>query len=90
MRDPDDQTKSQDLSDPAVLRAACEELAEGMRQQANAANHRNAFQGHPQPAFFFGRAATVLAAAARYVAGDGQTPPADAKTEKPRAETAKK
>lgn len=63
----DDLTRREDLSDPAVLRTQCEEFAAGMEQQAIASNHRNAFQGHPQPGFFFGRAAAILKAAAEFV-----------------------
>lgn len=77
----DDLTRRDDLTDPATLQSQCEEFANGLQQQAIAATHRNAFQGHPQPGFFFGRAAEILRAAAAYVA----------KNEKPtKAEDAKK
>lgn len=59
--------KTFDLTDPATLQTACEEMAAGMEQQAMAANNRNAFQGHPQPVFFFNRAAAVLKAAGDYL-----------------------
>ena len=64
----DDLTRREDLTDPAVLKTQCEEFAAGMEQQAIASTHRNAFQGHPQPGYFYGRAAAVFKAAAEFVA----------------------
>lgn len=74
----DDLTRTEDLTDPKVLRVQCEEFAAGLDQQAIAASHRNAFQGHPQPAFFFGRIATILRAAAAFAAQFESAPPTPA------------
>lgn len=59
-----------DLTDPAVLRQQCEEMADGMAQQAMAANGRNAFQGHPNPVFFFGRASDLFRAVSKMLAAE--------------------
>lgn len=56
-----------DLTDPVTLKSACEEMQQGMEQQAMAANGRNAMQGHPNPVFFFHRAAAVFKAASAFV-----------------------
>lgn len=53
-----------DLTDPAVLAAACEELAAAMEQQAIFARGGTALAGAPYPEFLFRRTGETLKAAA--------------------------
>lgn len=48
----------------AALAAECEELSAGMMTQASASNSGSPLAGHPHPAFFYGKVAAVLKAAA--------------------------
>jgi len=71
-----------DLTDPAVLRQQCEEMADGMAQEAMAKNGRNAFQGHPNPVFFFGRASDLFRAVVAHLKGLEESKPTETNKKK--------
>jgi hypothetical protein len=67
-----------DLDDPNVLAKECADYAEGMQQQALAAQQGTALGGHPYPAQFYSKVAEVLAAAAKHIAQSAPPKPAPA------------
>ncbi len=59
----------ENLKDPAVLAAACADMAQAYEMQAGTLMNRNGLGGHHDPVFLATRTAQVLKAAAEFVRG---------------------